>query len=332
MDARRTPRRVLWPLLSVPVILLLLLAACSASATQAPHGGTDYEAAPAVPAPGQGGTGSDAGAPTAAPAPGANQDVGPQGPMIVRTGSLELETASVDSAVTKARDLIVGMGGYVAGSDESTSGDRHVATITYRIPVEHWQDAVTGLRGLADRVVSEKTQADEVTSQVVDLNARLDNLRSSEASLRDIMARAGTITDVLSVQTQLSGVEQEIEQLTAQQQDLTNRSALGTLASTWETPVAAVVEVQSGWSLGAEIDHAAAQTIAFGQTMASALVWLVVVGVPVFGPVIVLLLVVAWFARRYRQKHPAGPRQPGWSPLPPGPAPQGPAPQGPVDA
>ena len=178
---------------------------------------------------------------------------------------MELQVKDVGAVVARARDVVTSLGGYVAGSEESNQGDKHTATITYRVPVAKWQDAVTGLRGLADQVVHESTQAEEVTAQVVDLNARLENLRASEASLREIASRAGTITDVLAVQDKLTEVRDQIERLTAQQQDLTGRAALGTLQAIWETPIVAVTEVRSGWDLGTEIDHAAAQTVRPGR-------------------------------------------------------------------
>jgi Domain of unknown function (DUF4349) len=296
------------------VMLILALGACSSSASQgAPPGaengaGAPVSAATAAPAPGK-------------PADGSESDAVVDGALIVRTGTLELQVKDVAGVVTRARDLVASLGGYVAGSDESNQGDKHTATITYRVPVDKWQDAITGLRGLADQVVHESTQAQEVTAQVVDLNARLANLQASEASLREIASRAGTITDVLAVQDKLTEVRDQIERITAQQKDLTGRAALGTLEAIWETPTVAVTEARSGWDLGTEIDRAAAQTVSAGQSLASFLVWLVVVGVPVFGPILVIVLAAALLFRRWAARRP--PRAPGagWGPVGPGPIP-----------
>ena len=169
----------------------------------------------------------------------------------------------------KGRDLVTGTGGYVSASDETTKGDRHLATITYRIPVDRWQETITALRAIGTRVISENTQADEVTSQVVDLGARIDNLRSR----RDLHPRdhgpCRNHHDVLNVPERAPVGQDDIERMVAQQQDLTGRAALGTLAVSWESPVvAAVQEVQSGWNLGHEIDHALAQTVSAGRSLA----------------------------------------------------------------
>ena len=48
-----------------------------------------------------------------------------------------------------------------------------MATITYRIPVDRWEDALDLLRGLSGettKVVNEQTQAVEVTGAVIDLD------------------------------------------------------------------------------------------------------------------------------------------------------------------
>jgi Domain of unknown function (DUF4349) len=292
------------------VLVLLALAACSSSAAPPP----DAE-------------GAGAGRPVAAPVPQATPAQPGDGigaadaALIVRTGTLELQVKDITGVVARARDFVASLGGYVAGSEESNQGEKHTAAITYRVPVARWQEAITELRGLADQVLHEATKADEVTAQVVDLNARLQNLQASEASLRDIASRAGTITDVLAVQDKLDQVRDQIERLTAQQQDLTGRASLGTLEAIWETPLVAVTEVRSGWDLGAEIDRAVAQTVGAGQTAASFLVWLLVVGVPVLGPILIVALVVVVLFRRWAARRPPRGPHPGWGPVGPGPMP-----------
>jgi len=68
------------------------------------------------------------------------------------------------------------MGGYVGASNTSNDGDQPTAEITYRIPADRWEDALDllrGLNGLTTKVVTEHTEAVEVTGQVIDLQARI---------------------------------------------------------------------------------------------------------------------------------------------------------------
>jgi hypothetical protein len=217
---------------------------------------------------------------------------------IVKTGSMSIEVTDVDKAVAQAQSTIVGLGGYVADSSRSGDGQSAVATVTYRLPVAKWDDALSAMHKLASKLVSEQTNATDVTSQVIDLDARLDNLKATESALQGIMARASAIPDVLAVEQQLSDVQGQIEQLTAQRDHLKDLAAMSTLAVTFMTPSETVTtQATQGWDLGAQIDQAVAALVHIGQGLATIAVWTVIVGVPIVVG-LVLLLVLLWIVRR----------------------------------
>jgi hypothetical protein len=259
--------------------------------------------------------------PTSAPQGNGNSDgngIVDQQQLIVYTGSLDLEVADIDTSVSQAETLIKNLGGHVASSRASDAGKGKSASVTYRIPAEHWTDAVDGLKGLATRVVNEDTSSEDVTAQVVDLDARLSNLRSTEAALQGIMTRATTITDVLKVQSELTSVRGDIESLTAQRDLLANRAALATLEVGFNTPpVAEVTQASSGWDLGKEVDGALAALVRLVQGVVSLGIWLVIVAVPIFLPIIVVIWIINRLYVRWRRTHPAAaPALPG-GPWPP---------------
>jgi hypothetical protein len=225
---------------------------------------------------------------------------------IVRTASLELEVEDVSTTLAAARRAMAALGGYVAGSDEVDQGESRWATVTYRVPVERFGEAIESLRGLSDRVVRESTQSTEVTATIVDLDARIDNLRASEAALVEIMDRAGRIDDVLAVQARLEIVRGQIEQLDAQRSHLADQAALSTLTVSWFTPVAAVTVAQQGWDLGSEVDAALARTVEVLQGLASLAIWFAVVVLPLAGvPLLVVAALLVLLRRRGRVSVPA---------------------------
>lgn len=277
-------------------LLTLLIAACSGAAL-APVG------QPVSGEPGRTVTegptsGNDADAP--------NDLVAPDQQLIVYTGSLDLEVADVNATVSQAETLIKNLGGHIATSRGSDTGNGKSANVTYRIPAERWTEALDGLKGLATRVVNENTSSEDVTAQVVDLDARLANLRSTESALQGIMTRATTITDVLKVQSELTQVRGQIESLTAQRDLLANRAALATLEVGFNTPpVTEVTQASTGWDLGKEIDGALAALVRLAQGVASLVIWLVIVVAPVVLPVLVLIWVANRLWLRWRRTHPA---------------------------
>jgi len=297
--------------LVVLAVLSLAIAACGGSAA-APNTDSGFPAgedgAGAAPAP----------AATAGPAFSGKADeqftnagsAAGRGPLIVRTGQLNLEVAVLDDAIAAAERAVTAVGGYVAASQRQGDDENAGAMVTYRIPVERWEASLTALRKVGVKVLSEQTGSEEVTSQVVDLAARLTNLRATESALQAIMTKATKIPDILEVQAQLTGVRQEIEQLTAQKQSLEERAAMATLTVGYSLPpTVAVAAVQEGWDPANEVDRAAATLVGLGQGVANATIWFVIVLLPL-ALVLGILVGVAWLvARRFRPR-PAAPASP----------------------
>jgi len=232
---------------------------------------------------------------------------------IVYTGSLQLVVDDLQPALARAKAAVAAVGGYIGASRESNDGDRPVATITYRIPASRWEDAIDTLRGLATKVVAEETQAAEVGSQIVDLEARIKNLRASEASLQEIAKGAGKISDLIAVQEQLTNVRGQIEQLDAQRTQLNDQVAYGTLVTTFGLEVVAVQETAKGWDPSKDVDSATATLIGAGQTIVSAGIWFAIVWLPLILVVLVIAVVMRWLFRRFAPRPRGGDPIAGWN-------------------
>jgi hypothetical protein len=202
--------------------------------------------------------------------------------LIIKTGTLDLEVGALGAALDEASSKVAALGGYVSGSEQSGDGDSAGATVTYRVPADRWDECLTALRGLAIRVVDEKTQTDDVTGQVVDLGARITNLQATESALQAIMAKASKISDVLDVQSQLTTVRGEIEQATADRQHLQEQAAFSTLTVHFGLkPPPAVVLSQQQFDPGTEVDRASATLVEILQGLATAGIWFGIVWLPI---------------------------------------------------
>ena len=227
--------------------------------------------------------------------------------LIVKTGQMTLEVANLDSVVSQAQSTIAGLGGYVASSSRSGSEGSASETVTYRFPVAHWDDALAALRKLASKTVTEQTDSSDVSTQAIDLDARLSNLKTTESALQAIMARASAIPDVLAVEQQLSSTQTEIEQLTAQRAHLGDQAAMSTVTATFMLPSQTVTtQTAQGWQLGGQVDQAVAQLVRIGQGLATIVVWAVIVGLPTLLGVIAVLILLAIFRRVLRRGRRAG--------------------------
>jgi hypothetical protein len=237
---------------------------------------------------------------------GSNQDtVLSTAAQIIKTGQLSLEVSDIDGAVNRANAAIASLGGTVDSSTQYGSGDDATASITFRVPAAKWDEAISTLRGIGTKVLSQQTNSTDVTLQAVDLDARIANLEKTEAALQAIMARATAIPDVIAVETQLSRVEGQIEELKAQRNHLQNQVAMSTLSVTFQLPAETVTtQATQGWTLGNQIDQAGAALVRIGQGLVTLCVWLVIVVVPLALAALVLFGIV-WVVRRVlrRSRH-----------------------------
>jgi hypothetical protein len=294
----RRSRRLL--LAGALVSLIFVLGACASGASQTLKSqNANGAAVGATAAPEPGTTRDLAGAPGGNNSDGSQPLAAPLERQIIKTGEITIQVSNVANTLGRVRAMALELGGYVGGSQAGTLED--AATLTLRIPAARFDDALAGLHGLDAKVVAEATRESDVSSQIVDLEARIANLEASESSYRALLERAQKVEDILAVQSRLDQVRGEIEQLKAQHKDISGQADLATLTVTL-TPVAAPIKQQAEtWDLGAQLSEAVATLVSIGQGVASALIVFVIVWVPVLlvlGIIALLLLRGVLEARR----------------------------------
>ncbi|MGZ4110385.1 MAG: DUF4349 domain-containing protein [Actinomycetota bacterium] len=146
---------------------------------------------------------------------------------IIRDGSISIEMPKGDfskgfDAVTRIAD---NNGGFVLSSQ--TRGQR-AGTLTLRIPAKRFDQAMLALRGVGV-VQAQSITGRDVTAQFVDLHARLLNLIGQRTVLRNLMSRATSIADTITVESHLQTVQFQIEQTQGQLNLIDNQVAEATV-------------------------------------------------------------------------------------------------------
>ncbi|MEU3513100.1 DUF4349 domain-containing protein [Streptomyces longwoodensis] len=273
-----------------------------AAVGRAPAG--EYQADPDQAAGGKA-AGSGAGGGTAA---GARATAPPlPGDRIIRTASLTVRVTDVPKALDRARTAAEGAGGYVG--DETTTRDEHGGEhtrVVLRVPVGRYEAVLTALQGTGT-LLERTAKAQDVTDQVVDVDSRVASQRAGIARVRELMARATKLSDVLLLEGELNTRETELESLLARQAALKDRTDLATLTLTLTEKPDTRADRDDGPGL---LDALAGGWGAF-VTM---LRWLLT-AVAAILPFAALALVVGLVARRVLRSRRAA-RRPGSTPPP----------------
>ena len=146
---------------------------------------------------------------------------------LIRTVRMEVETETLDSLLAAMEEKLASLEGYVQarevynGSTYSSRRYRH-ADVTLRIPAESLNDFVDHVAENANVVTSSET-IDDVTTQYVDTESRVAALEIERDRLMELLAKAETMEDILTIESRLTDVRYELENFASQLRLLDNK-------------------------------------------------------------------------------------------------------------
>ena len=205
---------------------------------------------------------------------------------------------------SRVTNLVESAGGYLSASSRSGEEENLNLSATFKVPEAKFSDVMASLRA-EGKTLHEDINSYEVTMQVVDLEARLRNLRASEAAFLELLDRAKSVADVVAVQTELSRIRGDIEAYDSQLNVLKDQVAMSSISVTMQLPVSPVDAASGDFDLGYEISNALANLINVGRAVVTAGINIVIIGIPIavigalFGSVIgrALTAAAAWFKK-----------------------------------
>lgn len=252
------------------------------------HGGTvSGKTTAPVPGTSPGASENTIAAPQAPPPPQAPQD-GTVKRDIVTTGSLQMVVAGPAQAADRLVTAATNAGGRVDSREERSGSSSPTVDLVLRIPADKLDGVLADAKSLG-AVESMSINHSDVTSQRVDLDARIEALQTSVDRLLDLMRRAGSVGDLLAAESSLTQRQAELDSLRAQRAALGDQVAYATI----NVHIAAKPMVTHGGFLGA-LEQG-------WQSLLSALHGVVVaVGflIPWIPVLAVLALVTVWVMRR----------------------------------
>lgn len=262
-------------------------------------GAKDTAGSAAEAPPANGGAGRDAAANAPEGAGAGAPDLRVDQRAIIYTGTMRVQVDDVDSAAREAAAVATRAGGFVGGDQRHSADDDAVAELELRVPAAEFAGVVEAITKLG-RQQSREINTQDVTEETVDLEARITSQRARVESARRLLARATSITDLVSLENELGRREADLASLEAKKRRLADLTALSTITVSLAGPTAKATEekAETGFLVGLRGGWKAfvvSMTVLL-TVFGALLPWLVAFGVPV-----AVLLVVL----RRRRKAPA---------------------------
>ncbi|MFC5365858.1 DUF4349 domain-containing protein [Salinirubrum litoreum] len=152
--------------------------------------------------------------------------------ILIRTGTVTLRVDDYASARRNLTRSVRAQGGFVSDATQQVNGEENrtwtTGRVVLRVPSENFSAMFSDAETEGD-VLDSTQSTQDVTEQVVDLRARLENLKAERDRLRTLYDRANGTEEVLAVGERLSDVQGEIERTEAKLRSLEERVAYSTI-------------------------------------------------------------------------------------------------------
>ncbi|MEG1061678.1 MAG: DUF4349 domain-containing protein [Oscillospiraceae bacterium] len=153
----------------------------------------------------------------------ANPDIKSEfGLKVIYRATLEIEALDFDKSYASIISSVNELGGYVSNEysyggfkyDGNHYDSRH-CELTIRVPSDKYSRFLT-MGSTFGNVTSTSSSSEDITSQYIDTEARLNSLKAQEARILEMLDQATTIDDLIRLEEHLSNVRYQIESYTTE--------------------------------------------------------------------------------------------------------------------
>jgi hypothetical protein len=158
---------------------------------------------------------------------------------IIYTASLTVQARNVTAAAARAASIVTAEGGYVSSEQESVnpSGSaRPTVGLQLKVPVAVYQPTLSRLSSVLGKQTALAEHALDVTQQVADVTSLVSSAQDAITQLQALLKRAGSVSELLSVQDQINSEESSLEAVAAQQRALARETSYATVSVTLVSP------------------------------------------------------------------------------------------------
>ena len=207
---------------------------------------------------------------------------------IIRQGDISFQTDDAPQTRSEVRRIVAALGGYISGDNSYATDDRTEYRLDIRIPAHRFDSLLLRISEKAGHIESRNISAQDVTAEYIDVQARIHTQKQLEARYLELLKKATTVEEILSIERELGTLRAEIESVEGRMKYLSDQVAMSSLT----------VSFHEKASSGPGFGHAFGQALRAGWKNILSLTLTIVR----LWPLLVVAPLAVWGFRRWRTK------------------------------
>ncbi|MCR5733209.1 MAG: DUF4349 domain-containing protein [Lachnospiraceae bacterium] len=198
---------------------------------------------------------------------------------LIKTVNLSIETEEFDELIENINTKVERLGGYIessyVGGRSYGSTQTRSASITARIPAIKLDEFTTSVTENSN-VLSKNDSTEDVTLNYVDMQAKVESLKTERERLNELLAQADDLEVILALEERLAEVRYEIESYESRLRVMDNQVTYSTVYLDIEEVTKYTPTVTHERTLGERMGEAFADSLeAMSELLKDLAVWLV---------------------------------------------------------
>jgi len=133
---------------------------------------------------------------------------------IINDGRLGIEVKDLESTKSRVDTLVKVYGGYYDNESFNNTDRESSYELKIRIPSSNFERFIIDIEKGKGEIKYKEIEARDVTDQFIDLETRLQNKKNYLKRYSELLSQAKTVKEILEIQEEIRGLEEEIESTT----------------------------------------------------------------------------------------------------------------------
>jgi hypothetical protein len=205
--------------------------------------------------------------------------------MLIRNGQIEFSSENVEETRKEISKICKDFNAYISSEEQAREVNRIQFEQVIRVPAARFDAFTKVIEGLGVKIDSRSFESQDVTEEFIDVEARIKTKKELEIRYIQLLSKAKNVTEMLSIESQISDVRSEIESMQARINFLNNRVGHSTLRLTYYQ------------TIGTEPGFGSSLTQSFASGWNGLLSFLI--GITAIWPFILMLATAVWLIRKW---------------------------------